>query len=59
VVNEQGAFHELATVKAGEIYFAPKIEQLGLKAFAPDDAFFWWPVRAHFFAFSPSSIGRR
>jgi hypothetical protein len=55
VVNEQCAFYELATVKAGENAFAPKIKMLGLKAFAPDDAFFLWPIGAHFpFAFSPS-----
>jgi hypothetical protein len=53
VANEQCAFHELATIKAGENAFAPKIKMLGLKAFAPDDAFFLWPIGAHFpFAFT-------
>jgi hypothetical protein len=36
VVDKQFAFNELATVKAGENYFASKIEMPGLKAFAPD-----------------------
>jgi hypothetical protein len=52
---KQCAFHKLATVKAGENYFASKIEMLGLKAFAPSDALFRWPIRAHFLAFSLSS----
>jgi hypothetical protein len=59
VVDEQCAFHELAIVKAGENAFAPKIKMLGLKAFAPDDAFFLWPIGAHFpFAFSPRRLAR-
>jgi hypothetical protein len=40
VVNEQRAFDKLATVKAREKALASKIEILGLKAFAPDDALF-------------------
>jgi hypothetical protein len=50
------ALHPVPTYrycKAGENVFAPKIKMLGLKAFAPDDAFFLWPIGAHFpFAFS-------
>jgi len=46
VVNEQGAFHELAMVKASESYFAAKIELISLKPFAVYDALFRWPRRA-------------
>jgi len=46
VVNEQCAFHELATVKASECYFAAKIELISLKPFAVYDALFRWPRRA-------------
>jgi hypothetical protein len=45
-VNEQRAFHELATIKAGENYFAPEIKVLGLIAFPPYDAFFRWSINA-------------
>jgi hypothetical protein len=40
VVDKQCAFPELAIVKARERYFSPKIEMLGLKAFAPYSALF-------------------
>jgi hypothetical protein len=59
VVDKQCALHELATIIAGENAFASKIKIRGLKAFAVYNAFFWWPVRAHFFTFSPISTRRR
>jgi hypothetical protein len=40
VVNEQGAFHELATVKASECYFAAKIELKSLKPLAVYNSLF-------------------
>jgi hypothetical protein len=58
-VNEQRAFHELATIKAGENYLAPKIKLLGLVALAPYDALFQYPIRANLWAFRPSSISPR
>jgi hypothetical protein len=58
VVNEQCAFHELATVKASECYFAAKIELISLKPFAVYDALFRWPFGAHFpFAVPPVAYG--
>ena len=50
VVNEQCAFDELATIKAREKAFASKIKILGLKAFAPNYAFFRRPIMDHFLA---------
>ena len=53
MVDQQRAFHELATIIAGENAFASKIKMHALKAFAVYDALVGWVVRAHFFAFSP------
>jgi hypothetical protein len=44
VVDEQGAFDELATIKPRENDLASKIELLTLKAFVPDDALFRWSI---------------
>src|SRR5258708_20844168 len=46
MVNEQCAFHELATVKASERYFAAKIELISLKPLAVYNSLFRWPRRA-------------
>jgi hypothetical protein len=58
-VDQQRAFHELATIVAGEDAFTPKIKMFALKAFAVYDALVWRFIRAHFFAFSPSSTNNR
>src|ERR1700677_1812609 len=54
-VDQQRAFHELATIIASENALAPKIELLALKAFAVDDAFFRRVDWVHFLAFGPIS----
>jgi hypothetical protein len=60
MVDKQRAFHELATIVAGENAFASKIKIYGLKAFAVYDALFRWIIRIHFFNFGRSgySIAR-
>jgi len=59
VVNKQRAFHELATIIAGENAFASKIKIRALKALAVYDALVRRIIPTHFFAFSPSSTRRR
>src|SRR3954451_5722244 len=58
-VDEQGAFHELATIKAGENYFASKIKMLGLIALPPNDTFFRWSLRGQFMSCRQRSIRPR
>jgi hypothetical protein len=57
MVDKQRAFHELATIVAGENAFASKIKIYGLKAFAVYDALFRWIIRIHFFNFDRSTRG--
>ena len=54
VIDEQRAFHEFASIKAGENDCASKIENLSLKALSPYDALFREPIQCHCFAFSPN-----
>jgi hypothetical protein len=55
VVNKERAFHELATIIAGENAFAFKIKMRALETFAVDDALFRWIIRLHLFSFTPVS----
>jgi hypothetical protein len=57
--DQQRAFHELATIIAGENAFASKIKVRALKAVAVYDALVRRIIPAHFFALSPSSTRRR
>jgi hypothetical protein len=59
MVDKQHAFHELATIVAGENAFASKIKIYGLKAFAVYDALFRWIIRIHFFNFDRSTRSSR
>jgi hypothetical protein len=52
-IDEQGAFHELATVITDENAFTPEIKKLGLKAFAVYYALFLIHLDHFPFAFSP------
>jgi hypothetical protein len=54
-VNEERAFHELATIIAGENAFAFKIKMRALETFSVDDALFRWIIRLHLFSFTPVS----
>jgi hypothetical protein len=47
VVDQQRAFHKLATVIAGENAFAPKLKMHALEAFAVYDALFRRISRTH------------
>jgi hypothetical protein len=47
VVDQQRAFHKLATVIAGENAFAPKLKMHALEAFAVNDALFRRISRTH------------
>jgi hypothetical protein len=59
VVDQQRAFHELATIISGENAFASKIEIRALEAFEVNDALVRRIIRVHFFSFSPVSTMRR
>jgi len=56
VIDEQGAFYELATVKSGENDFAAKIKMLALKVLVPNDALFRWSIESVHFPFASAQL---